>query len=112
MEKETLGLWIKQREEELKLLKKEVEGLKPFIEENKAKIANCEQEIQFIEKLQSKENGLYEPESGEKLLIEMKEELKSRKSHLEKNIKEWEEKIIRSENLDIYILSAVRVWKK
>ncbi|MBA7494686.1 hypothetical protein ES702_05263 [subsurface metagenome] len=110
MEKEILGSWIKQREEELKLLKKEVEGLKPFIEENKANISNCKQEIQFIEKLQSKEIGLDEPESGEKLLIEMKGELESKKSHFEKNLKEWEEKIIRMQNLEVYISSAVRVW--
>lgn len=108
MEKEILGSWIKQREEELKLLKKEVEELKPRIEENKAKISNCKQEIQFIEELQSKEIGLYEPESGEKLLIEMKEELESKKSPLEKNLKKWEEKITKIQNLDVYISSAVR----
>lgn len=112
MEKETLGLWIKQREEELKLLEEEVEGLKPFIEENKAKIASCEQEIEYIEGLQSKDIGLYESKSGEKLLIEMKEKLQGKKKHLKKNLKEWEEKITRSQNLGVYISCAVRVWEK
>ena len=52
MEKETPGLWIKQREEESELLKKEIEGWEAVIKKQRVDIADYMEEIQFIEKLQ------------------------------------------------------------
>ncbi len=109
LEKETPPLWIKQREEELKLLEKEIEGWgEATFKKQRVEIANYEKEIQFIEELQSKKERLYEVKSGEKQLIEMKEELEKKKNSLEKTIKEWEEKITRSQNLKAYIDLAYR----
>ncbi len=84
LEEETTQLWIKQREEELESLKKEIEGWEAVIKKQRVDIANYTEEIQFIEELQNKEIGLYEAESGEKQLVEMKEELERKKSSLEK----------------------------
>ena len=108
LEEETTQLWIKQREEELESLKKEIEGWEAVIKKQRVDIANYTEEIQFIEELQNKEIGLYEAESGEKQLVEMKEELERKKSSLEKTEKEWGEKITRSKNLEVYIALAYR----
>ena len=108
LEKESPQLWIKQREEELELLKKEIEGWKAVIKKQEVDIANYKEEIEFIKKLQNKEVGLYEAESGEKQLVKMKEELETKKNSLEKTVKEWEEKITKSKNLRTYIDLAYR----
>ncbi len=108
MEGETTQLWIKQREEELESLRKEIEGWEAVIKKQRVGIANYTEEIQFIEELQNKEIGLYEAESGEKQLVEMKEELEGKKNSLEKTEKEWGEKIARSKNLEVYIGLAYR----
>ena len=108
MEGETTQLWIKQREEELESLRKEIEGWEAVIKKQRVDIANYTEEIQFIEELQNKEIGLYEPKSGEKQLVEMKEELERKKSSLEKIEKESGEKITRSKNLEVYIDLAYR----
>ena len=110
MEKETPRLWIKQRENELELLEEEIEDKKESIRNQRTDLSNYIEEIQFIEELQSKEHGLYEGKSGEKLLIKMKEELESKKNPLEKTIKEYEEKIAKSKNLEIYIVAAHKKW--
>jgi len=110
MEKETTRLWIEKREGELKLLEEEIETGMPAIKKLREEIANCIEEIEFIRGLQSREVGLYEAKSGEKQLIEMKKELEREKNSLEKALKEFEEKITRSKNLNTYIGLAHRKW--
>jgi len=110
MKKETPRLWIRKREEELELLKKEIETGMPAIKKLRVEIANYIEEIEFIGGLQSREVGLYEAKSGEKQLIEMKKELARKTNSLKKALKEFEEKITRSKNLNTYIGLAHREW--
>jgi len=102
--KTTPLLWIKEREEELKLLEKEVESLESKIKQVGVEIANCEDEIEFIKGLQSKDIGLhYSDESGEKLLKEMKEKLEEKKFSLKKTREELSAKVKKKDNLNVYV---------
>ena len=101
--KTTPLLWIKEREEELKLLEKEVESLEAKIKQVGVEIANCEDEIEFIKELQSKDIGLCHSGSGEKLLIEMRAKLEEKKTSLEKTREELSAKVIKRDNLKVYV---------
>lgn len=102
--KETPRLWIKEREKELKSLEEEVTALEGVMKRQiNGEIANCEEEIEFIEELQSRKVGLYRAETGEKELIEMKKKLENKKIGREKIKKELEAKVTQRDNLKVYV---------
>ena len=101
--KRTPETWIKAREKELKVLEKEVESLETKIKQVGVEIANCEDEIEFIKGLQSKDIGLHHGKSGEKLLIEMRAKLEEKKASLEKTREELSAKVIKKDNLNAYV---------
>jgi len=101
--KRTPLLWIKAREEELKVLTEEVKPLEAEIKQVGVEIANCEDEIEFIKGLQSRDIGLYHPESGEKLLVEMRAKLEEKKASLKKTREELSAKVIKKDDLNAYV---------
>ena len=110
--KTTPRLWIKEREKELKSLEEEIVALDAVMKrQTDVEIANCEEEIQFIEELQSRNVGLYRAESGEKELVEMKKKLEDKKTSLDKTKKELEAKATKSKNLRVYLELARRKYE-
>jgi len=101
--KRTPLLWIKAREEELEALTEEVEPLEAKIKQKRVEIANCEDEIEFIKGLQSKDIGLHHGKSGEKLLEEMRTKLEEKKASLERIREELSAKVIKKNNLNAYV---------
>ena len=101
--KRTPQTWIKAREEELKVLIEETTSLETKIKQVGVEIANCEDEIEFIKGLQSKDIGLHHGKSGEKLLKEMKEKLEEKKFSLKKTREELSAKVIKKDDLNAYV---------
>lgn len=105
--KPTPRTWIEQGEKKLKSLEEEIAALDGVVKRQiDVEIANCKEEIEFIEELQRRDVGLYRAESGEKELVEMKKKLEDKKIGLEKTKKDLETKIIERDNLRIYLKLA------
>ena len=108
--KKTRRSWIDEREKELGSLKAEVESLQAKQEQVWAEIANCEDEIKWIEKLENEKIGERFDESGKQWLVEMKKKLQNKKTQLEKTRKELGEELSRSYYLGIYLDLANKFW--
>ena len=108
--KKTMRSWVQEREKELKSLESEVESLQAKREQVWAEIANCEDEIKWLEKLQTEKIGERFDASGKAWLVQMKKKLEDKKSDLEKNMKELEAKLSRSYYLGTYLALANKFW--
>ncbi len=96
-------LWIEERERELKLLEQKTAKSETILRQVRISIGNCEDEIEFIGKLQNKDIGLHYPESGTQRLIEMKKGLEGKKATLKESQKELERNIVERDNLKVYV---------
>lgn len=104
--------WIAKRERELEELEEEVATLEGLMGQQNVKIADCEEEIAFIEKLQEEDVPLCHPESGERLLDEMKGSLEWTRIGLEGTKSELEIKVIECQNRRMYVKLAKQEHEK
>lgn len=114
--KTTPRSWIEEREKQLRELEEwrspRNKSVEAELKEVLVEIANCEEELEFIQKLENKPSRLPNVEGMLKQLAKMKSDLQKRKDSLNKQRQDLEAKGIKRDNLKIYVDLAKREYPK